>query len=112
MYGDPEGIASNPVTLSREAWTDSYNSALNKTLSHDRIDLVPKLRRQVVFPNAALLALLIILRVVWYFVGKPVITLIRFVRPFTCPTAAPLHFDCMPACAPSHGLCVLCLLVF
>ncbi len=91
MYGDIDGISSDVVTLSKPSWTQTYNNALDSVSSHDDIQLVPKLRRQVVFPNAAMLALLIILRIVWYFVGKPVISVLRYVL---LPALVSLHWFC------------------
>lgn len=71
MYGDAEGLVSRPVNLHKDAWTQTYNDGLTTFSKYDRIHLTPKLRREIVFPNAALFVVLVVLRLCWSYVFAP-----------------------------------------
>lgn len=71
MYGDSGCLASAPVNLSNAYVTEKYNHYIAIFAQHDRFGLAPKLGRLIVFPNAALLALLVLLRVLWSVLIQP-----------------------------------------
>lgn len=76
MYGTPDGLASNPVDLYKPAWTKAYNDGLTYFSKYDRINLTPKLRRQIVFPNAAMFVVIVVVRLLWSYVFAPLASLL------------------------------------
>ena len=78
MYGDPDNLVSEPVDFKNKKWEAYYNDFLHDHSNFDKIGLVPKLLRENVFSVAALLVFyVVVMRIVWPVIVKPLVRIIR-----------------------------------
>ncbi len=69
FYG-ADTLKSGPVQLPIHSWEVMYQKFTGRTLAFDKIDLLPKLRRQAAFPVALLLFILVVAKLGWKLFGR------------------------------------------